>query len=200
MNSLRQGIYAAVLAQAKMHNMRDTILSLIDLVTLESHAHRFFEKDSRFAVHDIAPAAREFKTQLTTLASFRGLVKVIYLFEDGSVQEFEKLNSLTEYVKNNKCDLGYGVPVVTYTMGVLQGRAPMNISKVYIQYMSLPDITADGYNSWIAELYPSVIIEEVLYRLKANTGDNSIRGHMSAGQLARVRLYGETVVLHLMGA
>lgn len=199
MNVLKQSIYGAVDAQLKMRNMRDTVKTLINQATLELHVSRFFTKDQRFGVTDVTPPAQTYKTDLSGLQDYRGLTSIILATTQGPV-EITKFSSLAEFAaESKKCERGVGTPVAFLMGSILQIKAPYPIEQVYVGYLSLPNIGDNDYDSWIASMYPTTVIDEVLYRVKTNIGDKSTQAHVQAVNRARIRLYGDQETLIPMG-
>lgn len=190
-NALKQDVYESIQARFKMRNMEDTVVTLINTVTLNAHVRRYFKKDVKYFELGVNPVSQTFRASLTNITDYRALTSILIIHEDGSSVEIDKLGSVADLINSDNCLPGIGDPSVVTLGSVLQGRSPKKIKSIMVGAVVLPDISDAGYDSWIARLYPDVIAEEVLWRAKDSIGDRSTKAHQQAASSARIYLYGD---------
>lgn len=192
MNATFKSLVESVTLLVGKRNSLELISTLISDVTLEEHGARNYLRDFRtmqWVVTDEEPLNGESVPSKLNDTLNVGEIKSLSIWTSNA----NWVSGINEYITDPRLlipntPLASGIHVMkSGDVYRIRSTEPMLI--VEYEQMSVPNVTPEGYSSWIAEgVHRSVIVYEAASRLQNIIGDSSYRDTSKHAHRARVIL------------
>lgn len=182
MNALMASIFKQVVEKTGQSYLIDATKSAILHATRDLHITRFFERDCESLEYEAeipeeAEGAVDDSISLTSIPRFRELVSVECITASGEVLKAKRaLGYVSSKVFASSPADSKALYAKTGATVKLATRDP--VVGFAVVAVVFPDLTEDGFNSWIAELYPSVVVYKAAAAILGEIGDSSAMNAM----------------------
>lgn len=194
MNQLKHDIVNKVIGITGATNMLAETIDSVDRATRDAHSSNKWQRDVSyvsvvFGAEDGIPTKDR---QVILPSLFSRVTEVLVKLPKAKLPNPAKVvKSYTAFIK----DSGHTKAVLLGN--VLHVSASEIFNDLIIGGITRPNVTDDGYNSWIAQDYPNVIIYNAAAQVLTDLGDTSSIVNFQLGKTAldRMLLSEELVIL-----
>lgn len=170
-NPLFQSLLQSVYTLTNRPDLVDDSVLGIQIATLKEHSQYDYKRDLVSSPLIVLPDSSTYRYQVSLDdLGIANKVRKIKKFAEVSSNlpmvyySYEGYWGQIEFDEQDLDDIFDGYNAEKYNYYVQQGVilnvvATRTVSTLGISYYALPDITAEGYNSWIAAMYPYVIFQ-----------------------------------------
>lgn len=164
----------AVIDETKRPDLLTQTQSAVRAATLKAHQKEYFYKDIieeavEFTTPDYVQSFKPTDINTGAFPRYKSPAYVrLWLYDPTDAINLGRPGPYLKetQIGNLKDNYGYDKTMIYYPAGDrLNMRAPAQISHILFGFYTFPDVTEDGFNSWIAVEQPNAIVYEACRRL-----------------------------------
>lgn len=190
MNPLFKQIYDQVVVNTNRPNLKQEIRQDIKSATLEFHQRGRFIRDVRQAVLTSTNGGQlRYNFNIPAANRLRQILAIQPVRSDGLLGK--RLPEMDLFSPSGCGAFGYSWDNTSLKIVVPHAANSFNLS-----YLEFPDLTEDGYNSWIAKIYPHFIVASATVKtlVKAGMADQAGYYNNLVGSAATPGSYVQTLL------
>lgn len=177
MNALKDKLYRNITTITGHNNLLNQTKQAIEYATTELHTSQFFDRDKQSFFVDLTKLSKScdsmYEINFSLMGNVRRVVSVGLQYANNTFIVIPVVQSYVEFMRDSRLD--YAVIV---NNAIIVRCARSNPKSIVLESLLYPNVSDDGYSSWIAENYSSVIIEKVAFRILNDIGDKSANHHL----------------------